>query len=273
MILNFESGSRSAPALPSSASKKISTLKTPTKLAEMTDQLMTEKKARIMRKMINGTKIMCLRHDVRDQGDNSKIKNKVLQMFSDGDNVVDFIRFLKMITGFMYMQMPELQSIESYVRSCVQRISGEPWEMMSQLNCKAVLTAEGSRGNHMGKTLYTKYKEFIAWHVETFRNELRFPTYGGFISIGGVLLGDPSCLWEVEGSRAQERCIAALGLVKQSNAGLRTGFKRDPAQKKVKGLLTHLLLVMSEVGITPQSVQDKTVEEICGKYVTVYCSM
>jgi hypothetical protein len=61
----------------------------------MTDQLMTEKKARIMRKMINGTKIMCLRQDVRYQGDNSKIKNKVLQMFSDGDNVVDCIRFLR----------------------------------------------------------------------------------------------------------------------------------------------------------------------------------
>jgi hypothetical protein len=167
----------------------------------MTDQLIMEKNARIMRKMINGTKIMCLRQDVRDQGDNSKIKNKALQMFSNGDDVVDFIRFLKMITGFMYMQIPDLQSIESYVRSCVNRISGEPWKLMGQLNCKAVLTAEGSRGNHMGKTLYAKYKEFISWHIETFRNELRCPTNGGFISIGCVLLGAPSCLWEAEGSR------------------------------------------------------------------------
>jgi hypothetical protein len=71
--------------------------------------------------------------------------------------------------------------------------------------------------------------------------------------------------WEVEGSRGKERCIAALGLVKQSNAGLRAGFTRDPTQKKIKGLLTHLLLVLSEVGITPQAVQDKTIEEIAGK--------
>jgi hypothetical protein len=86
-----------------------------------------------------------------------------------------------------------------------------------------------------GNTVYKVQKEFIAWHIEAFRNELRCPTYGGFISIGGVLLGASSCLWEVEGLRGKERCIAALGLVKQSNAGLRAGFKRDPTQKKIKG--------------------------------------
>jgi hypothetical protein len=177
--------------------------------------------------------------------------------------VVDCITFLKIITGFMCMQIPDLQSIESYVRSCVNRISGEPWELMSQINCGRL-----TRQPHGENTVY-KVHEFIAWHIETFRNELRCPTYGGFISIGGVLLGAPSCLWEVEGSRGKERCIAALGLVKQSNAGLRAGFKRDPTQKQIKGLLTHLLLVLSEVGITPQAVRDKTIEEIAGKYVTV----
>jgi hypothetical protein len=43
-------------------------------------------------------------------------------------------------------------------------------------------------------------------------------------------------------------------------------------KRRVKGLLTHLLGVLSDCGFSPSSVKNKSLDEICGMYayITVY---
>jgi hypothetical protein len=70
------------------------------------------------------------------------------------------------------------------------------------------------------------------------------------------------------------RVHGALGIEKVESGG-RTVYKRggNPFDKRrVKGLFTHLMSVLSNCGFSSSSVKNKSLDEICGMYayVTVY---
>jgi hypothetical protein len=145
---------------------------------------------------------------------------------------------------------------------------------MSAPNLITVLTLEGSPRNPSLKPLYAKYKEMIHWSMKTFSEEAVYPTYGGFLGLGAPIVGETHPLWTGTSESARERCMAALGVEKVESGG-RTVYKRggnSSDKRRVKGLLTHVLSVLSDCGFSPSSVKNKSLDEICGMYayITVY---
>jgi hypothetical protein len=96
----------------------------------------------------------------------------------------------------------------------------------------------------------------------------------GFFGLGVPIVGEMHPLWSGTSESARERCMTALGIEKVESGG-RTVYKRNgntSDSRRVKGLLTHVLSVLSDCGFSPSAVKNKRLDEICGmyEYIMVY---